>query len=153
MLNPGGHQAQKDKQALVISNVAVLIEDQPLAEIRPEDNVRDACKVMCDLDVRAAVVLDNTVLVGVLSEQDVVRKCICADRHTAETKVSEIMTGDPATIGADGNLAEALEIMSQGGFHHLPVMRDGKAIGLLSNDDIPDEYRMLLERFKEIRGA
>ena len=137
----------------MISNVAALVEDRPLAEIRQEDSVRDACKTMCDLDVRAAVVLDNRRLVGVLSEQDVVRKCICADRHTAETKVSEIMTGDPATIGSDGNLAEALEIMSRGGFHHLPVMHDGKAIGLLSNDDIPDEYRMLLERFKEMRGG
>mgnify|MGYP002064320649 FL=1 len=137
----------------MISNVAALVEDRPLAEIRQEDSVRDACKTMCDLDVRAAVVLENRRLVGVLSEQDVVRKCICADRHTAETKVSEIMTGDPATIGSDGNLAEALEIMSRGGFHHLPVMHDGKAIGLLSNDDIPDEYRMLLERFKEMRGG
>ena len=63
------------------------------------------------------------------------------------------MTGDPATIGADGNLADASEIMSQGGFHHLPVTRECKAMGLLSSDDIPDEYRMLLERFKEIRGS
>jgi CBS domain-containing protein len=63
------------------------------------------------------------------------------------------MTPDPKTIHADGNLAQALEIMGQGGFHHVPVLRDGRTVGLLSSDDVPEEYRMLLERFKEIRGG
>ena len=63
------------------------------------------------------------------------------------------MTGSPRTIEADGNLAQALEIMAQGGFHHVPVLDNGKTVGLLSADDIPEEYRMMLERFREMRGA
>ena len=62
------------------------------------------------------------------------------------------MTRDLKTVTADGNFAEALEIMSKGGFHHVPIMQNDKTIGLLSADDVPEEYRMLWERYKEIRG-
>jgi CBS domain-containing protein len=62
------------------------------------------------------------------------------------------MTGTPRTIDATGDLAQALQIMSEGGFHHVPVIREGSVIGVLSSDDIPEEYRMMLERFKEMRG-
>ena len=137
---------------MIISNVGKLIIGQPLASTQSNDSVRHACKVMCDLSVGAVVVLDDDTLVGVLSERDVVKKCICADRDPAETLVSEIMTPRPSTIDVGGDLAQALEIMRQGGFHHVPVMQNGKAIGLISSDDIPEEYRMMLERFKEIRG-
>jgi CBS domain-containing protein len=138
---------------VIISNVTQLIKDQPLAQIGPTHNVREACKVMCELDVGAVVVLDNEALVGVLSERDVIRKCTCLDRHTAETSVAEIMTENPKTVNYDDSLAVALEIMSTGGFHHVPVLQQGKTIGLISSDDIPEEYRMMLERFKEIRGG
>jgi hypothetical protein len=43
--------------------------------------------------------------------------------------------------------------MSAGRFHHVPILREGKVVGVLSSDDVPEEYRMLLERFKEIRGG
>lgn len=138
---------------MIITNAAKLIKGQPLAKVQPNDNVRDACKVMCDLDVRAVLVLDKMELVGVLSERDVVRKCVCADRHSTETLVSDVMTRDPVTISAGGPLAQALEIMAQGGFHHVPVMNDGHPIGLISSDDVPEESRMMLERFKEMRGG
>ena len=137
---------------MIVSNVAKLIKDQPLAEIQLGQTVAEACSVMCELDVRAVVVLEGRQLVGVVSERDVVRKCICAGLSPADTPVASIMTREPLTIEADGDLAGALEIMGQGGFHHIPVMREGKTVGLISSDDIPEEYRMMLERFREIRG-
>ena len=121
--------------------------------IGPEATVYEALQRLADKDIGALVVVDGGKVCGIISERDYARKIRLLERESRDTKVSEIMTGDPATIGSDGNLAEALEIMSRGGFHHLPVTHDGKAIGLLSNDDIPDEYRMLLERFKEMRGG
>ena len=135
----------------MISNVSKIIDGKELAEIQVGSTVREACKVMCKLDVDAVVVMNGEALAGVLSERDVIRKCVCVDRHTSETEVTEIMTPDPQTISADGNLAQALEIMFGGGFHHVPVVKDGKTLGLISSDDIPEEHRMLLERFKEMR--
>ncbi len=137
---------------MIVSNVAKLIQGQPLASINPSQTVREACHVMCELDVGAVAVLDDGRLVGVLSERDVIRKVNCADRSSAETVVHEIMTPSPKTIAASGDLAQALEIMSDGGFHHVPVIDGDATIGVLSADDIPEEYRMMLERFKEMRG-
>lgn len=136
---------------MIVANVAKLIESRPLAEIQMHEMVNQAAKVMCDLDVGAVVVLDGRILVGVLSERDVIRKCVCVNRHTSETPVTEIMTPDPKTISSNEELARALEIMAEGGFHHVPVLALGNPVGLLSSDDIPEEYRMLLERYKEIR--
>ncbi len=138
---------------MTVTNVGKLIEGHPLAEIQRDATAREACEVMCRHDVGAVVVLDGQELVGVLSERDVIRKVVCRGLRTAETPVADIMTDSPRTIGVDGNLAQALEIMSEGGFHHVPVLDNGRTIGLLSADDIPEEYRMMLERFKEMRGA
>ncbi len=138
---------------MIVSNVGKLIEGQHLAEIQVHSKVREACQVMCQLDVGAVVVMDGQQLVGVLSERDVIRKVVCPGRRTAETPVAEIMTPSPRTIETSGNLAHALEIMSEGGFHHVPVLDNGKTVGLLSADDIPEEHRMLLKRFKEMRGG
>jgi CBS domain-containing protein len=138
---------------MIISNVAKLLKDRALPEIQSDKSVADACRVMCALDVRAVVVMQAGALLGVISERDVVRQCVCAGRHTAETPVTEAMTREPKTVEADADLAQALQIMAEGGFHHIPVLRGGEAVGLISSDDIPDEYRMLLERFREIRGG
>ncbi len=138
---------------MIVSKVAQIISGQQLARIEPGDTVRNTCKIMCTLDAGAVAVRERETLVGVLSERDVIRKCICADRHTVETRVAEFMTGNPKTVSADSSLAEALEIMNQGCFQHVPVLHDGVTIGMISADDIPEEYRMLLERFKAFRES
>lgn len=138
---------------MIVSNVGKLIEGQPLAEIQIHSQVREACEVMCELDVGAVVVMDGGQLVGVLSERDVIRKVVCLGLRTAETPVADIMTPSPRTIETGGNLAKALEIMHEGGFHHVPVLDDGRTVGLLSADDIPEEHRMLLKRFQAMRGG
>jgi CBS domain-containing protein len=138
---------------LIVTSVAQLIGDRPLAEIPPQASVREACEVMCRLDARAVVVVEDRRVVGVLSERDVVRKIVCAGRDVADTLAVDVMTPSPQTIEAGSELARALEVMSSGGFHHVPVVDAGEPVGLLSADDVPEEYRMLLERFREMRGG
>jgi CBS domain-containing protein len=139
---------------VIIANVAALIQGRSLAQVKPDSTVREACEVMCSHDTGAVVVVDEgRRLVGVLSERDVIRKVVCQGRHSAETPAADIMTPDPRTIAADGDLAHVLEIMSTGGFHHVPVMEGETVVGMVSADDIPEEYRMLLERFREMRSA
>ena len=150
--NPNPHSSASI-EPVIISTVAKLIDGRTLAKTTPQQTVREACEVMCELDVGAVVVLDEERLVGVLSERDVIRKVVCKGRHSADTAVSDIMTASPQTIAANGQLAQALEIMGKGGFHHVPVVDGTTTIGMLSADDIPEEYRMLLERFKEMRAG
>lgn len=137
---------------MIISSVEKLINGKAPGKIQSSASVRAACKVMHALDQGALAVFDQQELVGIVSERDVIRRCLCADRHADETDVAAIMTRTPVTIEADSGLADALEIMQSGGFHHAPVVKEGQVIGLLELDDIPEEYHLLLEQFRELRG-
>jgi CBS domain-containing protein len=138
---------------VIVSKVSQLLDGRPLAKVQTIETVREACRVMNELDVTGVVVIDHDELVGVLSERDIVRRLVCLDLDPAQTTVETVMTPLPQAMEADGDLAQAIEIMRRGGFHHVPVLDNGNVVGLLSADDIPEEYRMLLERFKEMRGG
>ena len=138
---------------MIISSAAKLIEGKKLPKITPISTVKNACKMMTEYNSRALVVLEKKHLVGVISERDVVRKCIAKGLDVKETKVGDIMTSGLQVVNAQDSLAKAIEIMQQGRFHHVPVLDGEDILGLISSDDIPDEYRMLLERFKEMKNS
>lgn len=137
---------------MIISSVEKLIDGKLPGNVLSSATVREACKVMCELNVGALVVFDQQELVGIVSERDVIRRCIGTDNHADETVVAAIMTRTPITIDAGSGVADALEVMQTGGFHHIPVTKAGQLIGLLELDDIPEEYHLLLEQFRELRG-
>ncbi len=128
-----------------------MIKDRELPSVQTGASVRDACHVLDRYNVGALVVLDGEWLLGVLSERDIIRKCLGQDRRSDETTVDEVMTADPKTVTASEGLNDALAHMTDGRFRHMPVMEDGRCIGLLSIRDIPTEYRMMYERFHEMR--
>lgn len=138
---------------MIITNAARLLEGRSLPKITPVSSVKYACRVMNENDARALVVLQNDKLVGVISERDVVRKCVARGLDSEQTQVADIMTSGVKTIKAEDSLAMAIGIMQSGKFHHVPVIDGDRVLGLISSDDIPDEYRMLLERFREMRSA
>jgi CBS domain-containing protein len=135
--------------AMIIKSVRQIIEGRDIPQTSPNVTVREACHALDHMNVGALAVVDVDKLVGVFSERDVIRKCICRQRPTAETLVADIMTADPVTIDVEGSLSDALAIMTEGGFRHMPVLEAGKTVGLLSMRDIPTEYRLMLERYQE----
>ncbi|WP_172295878.1 CBS domain-containing protein [Pseudoruegeria sp. HB172150] len=134
---------------MIKRTIPELLGSRPIPSVRPDIAVSEACAVLTDLDIGAAVVMEGDRLVGILSERDVIRKCICRGRLTAETKVAEIMTAELKTVSIDDPVATALAVMLDGGFRHVPVMQNGRIAGLLSMRDIPAENRVLVERFRE----
>ncbi len=137
---------------MIISSIEKLIDGKLPGQVQFNVTIREACKRMCELNVGALVVFDQQQLVGILSERDIIRRCLGIDLPVDETAVAMVMTKTPITIDAGSSLANALEVMQTGGFHHLPVTKDGQLIGLLELDDIPEEYHLLLEQFKELRA-
>mgnify|MGYP001506331868 CR=1 FL=1 len=88
-------------------------------------------------------------LVGILSERDVISRVIAVGREPSTTFVREVMTPDPVTLDVDGTLTDALQIMVEGHFRHLPIMQGDQVIGMISMRDIPTEYRLILQRYNE----
>ena len=99
--------------------------------------IREAAAILSDHEIGAAPVLDGDRLVGMFSERDILRRVVTARRDLDETRVAEAMTPDPRTVSAETSLIEALALMIEGKFRHLPVVDgDGRVIAMLSIRDM-----------------
>jgi CBS domain-containing protein len=121
-----------------------LMED-PVSALLPrkavtlpaEATVAEAIRTMFAEDVGALlIVADDGGLVGIFSERDLLTKVAGQVADAADRPVREFMTRDPETIRHGDTLAFALHKMDGGGYRHLPVLRDGQPLGMLSVRDM-----------------
>ena len=118
-------------------NQLLNTKDDEIFSVTPDALVIDAIKMMDAKKVGALLVTEkNNKLVGIVSERDYTRKLILKDRSSAKTKVSEIMTSDLKTADPSQSLEECMVIMSHSHIRHLPIVKDGQAIGILSIMDV-----------------
>lgn len=104
--------------------------------VRSDDTVYDALSTLASRDVGALPVVDDGELVGILSERDYARKIILKGRASRDTRVSEVMTSNVVTVSPDQSMQDCMEVMSAKRIRHLPVMRDGALIGIISVGDV-----------------
>jgi CBS domain-containing protein len=138
---------------MIFRSIGELIEGRPLHAVGSHETILEVCRRLDGHHVGALAVLDGDELVGIISERDVVSRVVARGRSPAETPVRSAMTPDPKTVAIGDGLADALQAMLDGHFRHLPVMRDGRAVGMISMRDIPTEYRLMYQRFREARQA
>lgn len=114
--------------------------------------VAQACEAMHQRRVGAVLVVDDEDrLVGIFTGRDAVR-CL-AEGQGGATALSQVMTRDPVTLPPEAHAIDALRILDDAGFRHLPMCRDGRVVGVLSRYDFRAmEYARLNEenRFFEI---
>ncbi|MBS3149012.1 CBS domain-containing protein [Candidatus Woesearchaeota archaeon] len=124
--------------------------------ISPNKTLRDAAKMMAKEHVGALLVKDSKEIVGILTEQDIVRKGIAGQGNPAVKKVSAIMAMNLVTISPQEDIFEALRVMRDENIRHLPVMHQKEFVGLVTLKDIlkiePDLYEILAEKI-ELREA
>jgi len=104
--------------------------------IAPEAMVYDAIKLMAQKNVGALMVLENGVLIGIISERDYTRKVILQGKSSKETPVGEIMTKELVTAEPNDNIAECMRVMTERRVRHLPVLEGSKIIGIVSIGDL-----------------
>jgi CBS domain-containing protein len=129
--------------------MAEIIRNQKPLTLPPSATVQEACKHMHRRKVGAVLVVDeNQGLVGIFTGRDAVR--VLALGKSADTMpLRQIMTRKPATLPPRHTAIEAMRIMRDGGFRHVPVVDDGVVIGVVSRGD----FRGLeLDRLDEETG-
>jgi CBS domain-containing protein len=104
--------------------------------IAPSAMVFDAIALMADKNVGALPVVDNDHLVGIISERDYARKVILKGKSSKETPVEEIMTRELVTARPDDGVTDCMRVMTERRVRHLPVMKEGKMVGMLSIGDV-----------------
>ena len=104
--------------------------------ISPETTVIEALQILAEKQIGALLVLQNDDIVGVVSERDFVRGIALEKFCELERPVSEVMTCDVVTISPQDNIEDCMQVMTEEHIRHLPVVEDGKLIGLVSIGDV-----------------
>lgn len=120
-------------------SVSVLQPHKPLS-VKPDDSVEAVIQLLRSNKVGCVLVSDNAgKLVGIFSERDVLLKVIEGYPKNKDHPVSEYMTPDPVTQQPDATIGFVLNLMSTGGFRHMPILdADGFALGIVSVKDVVD---------------
>jgi CBS domain-containing protein len=125
--------------------------------VGPDDTVLEAITRMARLGIGALLVMDGEQIAGILSERDYARKIILHGRRSADTLVREIMTSEVVTATPDMTAKQCLGMMTEGFFRHLPVLEDGRVIGIVSIGDlvkavIADQQAVIEELERYVTG-
>jgi CBS domain-containing protein len=112
--------------------VRKVMRKRKLLTASPDTLVARAAQRMAARNVGAILVVENEVLVGIITERDIVFRVVCPGLDARSTRISEVMTPSPMTIDHDEPFGTALVLMHREGFRHLPVVKDGKAVGIVS---------------------
>lgn len=100
--------------------------------LAPEDNVRRAVQVMVEHHIGSILVMDGQTLVGIFTERDLLDRVVAAGADLDKTRIGSVMTRDPLVVHETEDVLEAYRTLLQAGHRHLPVLRNGKPIGVLS---------------------
>ena len=98
-------------------------------------SVREACKAMNAQGVGAVVVMEGDTLEGIFTERDVLTRVVAVDRDPDITSLDDVMTTSLVTMGPDDWALDALRLMSEIGFRHIPVVEHGRVFGMISLRD------------------
>ena len=115
-----------------------LMEPRKFLTAVPETTVRQAANLMAGANAGAVMVVANERLVGIFTERDVVFRVIAQGRDAEVTRLTEVMTPAPKTIEPDRSFGHALLLMQENGFRHVPVIENGRPIGIVSSRNAMD---------------
>ena len=122
----------------------------------PEATVSDVAKLMENRNVGAVMVVEKELLVGIFTERDAVFRVIAKGLDARTTRLMDVMTKSPQTVDPDKPYGYALLMMFENGFRHVPVIQNGKPVGIVSArnalDPALDEFECEVSRRKHIRG-
>ena len=127
-----------------------IVNDQKLSVLAKQDTAREAAKQMAEKDIAAIVVTDGGGrLLGIVTERDLTRRVIAGNRDADKVTVGEIVTANPDTLAPRDSALDALELMHTRKYRHLPVVDEGRVVGMVSIRDLYAAVKTALE--KDIR--
>jgi CBS domain-containing protein len=104
--------------------------------VSPDLPVAESARLMRSEDIGSLPVLENERLVGVVTDRDIVTRLVAEGKDAETTSVGGILSGDPLTVTPDQDLDEALRLMRRHQVRRLPVVEDGRLVGVLAQADV-----------------
>ena len=136
-------------------SIRSILEPRKLVTAPPEATVTDAARLMKKGKVGALLVVKDGKLLGIFTERDALVRVLAARRDARLTRLADVMTPDPKTVAPDESFGYALLLMYENGFRHVPVVDEGRPVGVVSArhalDPDLEEFTAEAERRKAIR--
>ncbi|MET0394911.1 MAG: CBS domain-containing protein [Chitinophagaceae bacterium] len=110
--------------------------------VSPATTVLDALKIMAEKNIGSVVVTDQDRYLGIVTERDYSRKVILKGKHSDDTLVSEIMSGDLPSLQPGDSVEHCMSLMTQNNIRYLPVFDNGQLCGIISMSDVVKETIM-----------
>jgi CBS domain-containing protein len=131
--------------------IATLIRNQVVLALPPQATVRAACQRMRERYVGSVLVTDERDhLVGIFTERDAVCRVLAESRDADQTTLAKVMTTEVVTVSPGATALEALHLMQDGGFRHVPVVEGKRAVGVVSYTDFRGMEHTRLEEETEL---
>jgi len=125
--------------------------------VRPDDTVLKALELMAGKNVGAVIVTENDAPVGIFTERDYARNVILKGRSSSNTPVRDIMSADVIFVKPEQTVDQCMAIMSEKRFRHMPVLQEGKLVGIVSIGDlvktIIDEQAFTIQQLQGYIGG
>jgi CBS domain-containing protein len=112
------------------------IKGNEVFSVTPQESVLRAIEVMATRHVGALLVMNQGSLIGIISERDYARKVILKKRSSHDTPVNDIMTSPAISVTPEDTVHHCMKLMTEGRFRHLPVVKGGRVVGMLSIGDL-----------------
>jgi CBS domain-containing protein len=121
-----------------MQTVSQLLQEKgnQIFSVAPQDSVLHAIEVMATRHVGALLVMTQGNLIGIISERDYARKVILKQRSSHDTPVADIMTAPAISVAPEDTIHRCMQLMTDGKFRHLPVLSNGRVVGMLSIGDL-----------------
>jgi CBS domain-containing protein len=131
---------------MAMRHMSEILRDQSPVTLPPTATVVEASRAMSERHVGAVLVADRDQrLLGIFTGRDAVCRLLAENRDASRTTLAEVMTPEPRTMSPDKTAIDALRLMADGGFRHVPVVADGKIVGVVSHGDFRGLERARLD--------
>lgn len=130
-----------------------VIEHQSILTAPRDISVREATRRMAQAGVGAIMITDAERLVGIFTERDALVRVLAAGLDAESVRLDQVMTASPQTAMPDIPLGHALHMMYDGGFRHIPIVDNGRPIGMVSARDALGHELVAFEVELERRDA
>jgi CBS domain-containing protein len=140
-----------------VRNILCTKSQSPIF-VSPDITVFEALELMYEKNIGAILVMEQGQFLGIFTERDYARKVILKGRASKEILVGEIMTEDPVTVSSSNTIEECMRLMTDKFIRHLPVIDDGKLMGIISIGDVVkyiiEEQKFIIENMEHyIKGC
>ena len=128
-------------------SVGSLVRGQETFSLGPEASVQEAAELMARHRVGSILVVQSGQLRGLFTERDLLNRVVAKGLRPESVSLEDVMTKDPVTVESKASLVQSLTTMFEQKFRHLPVLENGRVVGVLSCRDIPAGYWILQENW------